>query len=162
MHRVLLIANRTCPCPIIHDTVAQRVRPHAEHEVRLVAPALTSRLAYWVSDVDPGRREARGRVEQALTRLDRRGVNATGTIGDEDPWLAITDALADFPADEIVIATFPPGASHWTEKHLVERARAELDLPVHHVISEYGLEDEPSPAARPPGEGAAPASHPAA
>jgi len=151
MHRLLLIANRTCPCPVVHDAVADRVRDHEDHQVLLVAPALTTRLAYWVSDVDSGRAEAHGRVEQALARLDERGVRAIGAIGDADPWVAINDALVDFPADEIVIATHPPGQSHWTEKRLVDRARAALDFPVHHVISEYDLDDE---AAEPAIEGA--------
>jgi len=142
MHRLLLIANRTCACPAVHDAVADLLRDHDEHHVLLVAPALTSRLAYWVSDVDPGRAEARGRVEQALTGLEQRGVRAMGAIGDADPWVAITDALVDFPADEVVIATHPPDRSHWMEKRLIERAREALAHPVHHVVSEYGLEDE--------------------
>jgi len=146
MHRILVIANRTCPCPVVHDEVAARVEGHEEHEVLLVAPALTSRLAYWVSDVDPGRREAGQRVEQALTRLERRGVHAVGAIGDEHPWTAITDALAEFRADEVIIATFPPGQSHWTEKGLVDKARAELSQPVRHVVSEYGLKEEAAAA----------------
>jgi hypothetical protein len=44
--------------------------------------------------------------------LRRRGIIVRGEIGDADPLLAIADAPASFPADEIVIATLPAGQSN--------------------------------------------------
>ena len=59
---------------------------------------------------------------------------ARGAVGDSNPVQAIEDALAEFPADEIVISTHPPERSNWLEKKTVERARERFDLPITHVV----------------------------
>ena len=72
--------------------------------VLVVAPALNSRLRRWASDEDRARRRAAERLRAYLDQLEKHGVHAEGRVGDADPLLAIADALAIFPADEIVIA----------------------------------------------------------
>jgi hypothetical protein len=72
--------------------------------VLVVAPALNSRLRRWASDEDRARRRAAERLRAYLDQLEKLGVHAEGRVGDTDPLLAIADALAMFPADEIVIA----------------------------------------------------------
>ena len=44
--------------------------------------------------------------------------------------------LALFPADEVPIATHPPRASCRLERDVVDRARARVAAPVHHVVVE--------------------------
>jgi hypothetical protein len=142
--RILVIANRTCPCPALADDVAARAGdPPAD--VLVVAPALNARLRHWVSDVDAAIAAARERLDRAVANLAERGVTARGTVGDSDPVLAIEDALADFRATEIVISTHPPGRSNWLEKNLPERVAMRFDLPVSHLISRHGL-DAAAPA----------------
>jgi hypothetical protein len=145
-HAILVIANRTCPCPALVDEVARRAidRPA---EVLVVAPALNSRLRHWVSDIDGAVARARDRVEFAVAELRERGVSARGEVGDADPLLAIADALAGFPASEIVIATHPQGRSNWLERGLIEKATARFDLPITHLVSSYGLVADGAPAA---------------
>src|SRR5438309_3183825 len=128
---ILVIANRTCPCPTLVDEVARRAG-ETPREVLVVAPALNSRLRHWVSDVDGAIARAHDRVELAVVELRERGVSARGEVGDSDPMLAITDALANFPASEIMIATHPAGQSNWLERRLIENAGAHLDIPVTH------------------------------
>jgi GABA permease len=135
--RILVIANRTCPCQELHDLV--RGRAGEGTEVAIVAPALNGRLAHMVSDTDGAVKAARERLDAAVEGLREHGVDAQAVVGDSDPFTAIADALARFPAEEIVISSWPPEHSNWLEKDLVERTRAEFDGPVHHVISEYGL-----------------------
>ena len=93
--------------------------------VLVVAPALNSRLRRWVSDEDRARRHASERLRAYLDQLEQHGVNAEGRVGDADPLLAIADALATFPADEIVIAAdaVPPA------EHLARRARKRFSIP---------------------------------
>ena len=78
------------------------------------------------------------RLELALADLRDRGVRARGDVGDANPILAIADALADFPATEIVIATDSPGRRHWLERGLIAKARARFDIPITQLGSSYG------------------------
>jgi GABA permease len=136
--RVLVIANRTCPCPTLADELA-RSAGEGPIEVLVVAPALNSRLRHWVSDVDAAVAGANERVGLALAELRSRGITARGEVGDANPLLAIADALATFPAEELWFVTYPPGVSNWLERGLVEKAQARYDMPITHLVSTYDL-----------------------
>jgi hypothetical protein len=43
--------------------------------------------------------------EETVERMDEEGIDAAGDTGESDPLLAIQDALATLPADEIVLFT---------------------------------------------------------
>jgi hypothetical protein len=131
---ILVVANRTCPCPMLLDEVARRVSD-APIDVLVVVPALNSRLRHWLSDIDDAVARAHERLEIALADLRTRGVRARGEVGDANPLVAIDDALAHFPASAIVIATLPPGESNWLERGLIEKATARFDVPVTHLVS---------------------------
>ena len=53
--------------------------------------------------------------------LHAAGFDARGTIGDDDPVQALGDALAGFPAVEVLVVT--SADTHWLEHDLFERAR---------------------------------------
>ena len=101
----------------------------AHADVVVVAPALNSRLRRWVSDEDAARRRAEERLGTLVDRLRLITGHVEGRVGDADPLLAIGDALATFPADEIVVAA---GAEYSTGRalELVARARERFALPV--------------------------------
>jgi GABA permease len=141
LQKILVVANRTCPCPALVDEVAERAA-RAPSDVLVVAPALNSWLRHWVSDVDEAVSRAHERVEIAVGCLRERGVNARGEVGDANPVLAIADALASFPATEIVIATHPPGRSNWLERGLIEKVRVRFEVPITHLVSTYGLAEQ--------------------
>ena len=138
---ILVVANRTCPCPMLLDEVARRASD-APVDVLVVVPALNSRLRHWLSDIDDAGARAHERLEVALADLRTRGVSARGEVGDANPLVAIDDALARFPASEIVIATLPPGQSNWLERGLIHNARARFDVPVTHLVSSEGLVEQ--------------------
>ncbi len=135
---LLVVANQTCPCPALLDHVHSRAAD-ADAEVLIVAPALSPRLKHWASDTDASVEGARQRLAEATDGLTERGIKAKGTIGDSEPLRAIEDALATFPAQEILIGTHPPESSHWLEKGLIDRARSQFEIPVLHIESRYGL-----------------------
>lgn len=139
-HRVLVVANRTCPCPALLREVARRREEHDDVAVLLVAPALNSRLRHYLSDVDPALAAARARLDLAAANLAELGLRASTEIGDANPRVAIADALARFSAAEIIVSTLPPGRSNWLERGLIERAREEFGVPVTHLVSHYGAE----------------------
>jgi len=134
---LLLIANRTCPCPDVLEEVRRRA---IDGEVLVVAPALNRRLAHYVSDTDAAVRAARERLDRAIGWLVEAGIEARGEVGDADPVRAIEDALAGFPATEIMISTHPPERSNWLEKDIVRRAGECSGLPIVHLVSRYDLD----------------------
>jgi GABA permease len=137
-HRILVIANAPCPCPMLSDEVARRALERPT-DVVVVAPALNSRLRHLVSDMDEAVVQAQERLEVVVTELRDRDVSARGDVGDTNPILAIADALAYFPATEIMIATHPRGESHWLERRLIEKARARFDVPITELVSGSGV-----------------------
>src|SRR6476619_2767212 len=109
------------------DSVAPDDVPDAE--VLVVAPAVNSWLRRWVSDEDGARRRAEQRAAAFVEDLERRGIHAGRRIGDADPVQAIADALATFPADEIVIAGAPEPRTRLVDE-LASRARRRFSVPV--------------------------------
>ena len=132
-HRLLVVANESCG-PAVCDAVRAAAAEPAE--ILVIAPALTKgRLEYWTGDLDAAERDAREKLTRALDALRGAGLAARGHVGDPDPAQAIVDALHEFPADEIVIATHPEERSNWLERRVVARARG-LGVPVTHVVVE--------------------------
>ena len=129
--KVLVIANETVAGRELMDAVKERAEGG---EVLVVAPALNTRLRHLFADVDKAREAAEGRLHESLKHLEEAGIHARGAVGDTDPVRAMGDALFEFDADEIVISTHPPGRSNWMEKGVVDRARAETDIPITHVV----------------------------
>ena len=132
-HKVLVIANETVGGDELLALLGTR-SIDVDEQVLLVCPALNSRVRTWTSDEDPARAGAQERLDASLSRLAEAGVSARGEIGDGDPLQALEDALREFPADEIVVSTHPPGRSHWLEQGVVENARLRFDVPVTHVV----------------------------
>lgn len=136
---ILVVANRTCECPALHEEIAHRAAPGAD--VLVVAPALNSRLRHWVSDSDGAEQAAADRVQAAVEQLKERGVDARGEVGDAEPLNAIADTLHGFDAQEILFSTHPPGESHWLENGLIEKAQERFAQPVVHLVSHYGVDE---------------------
>jgi GABA permease len=78
---------------------------------------------------------ARRRLEIALERFRKVGLEVTGEVGDARPLQAIDDVLDRESFDEIVLSTLPPRFSRLLKLDLVHRVEAAYRLPVRHVIS---------------------------
>ena len=139
-HRILLVANDAVGGRALLKELGDRTAGRSS-EILVVSPALTgSGLKRWASDVDRARAEAERRRAQSVSALEAAGLEVTGEVGDPDPIVAIESALLHFPANEVIICTHPPGRSPWLERGVVERARAEVALPVTHVVVDPELE----------------------
>jgi hypothetical protein len=142
--RILVVANETLPGAALRAEIAHRSRGQRA-DVRVVCPALNTKIKHWVSDEDEARRQAQERLEATLAQLRREGIDAQGDIGDDDPVQAMEDALRLFPADEAIISTHPHGRSNWLEQDVVGRARERFALPINHVVVDLEHEREPAP-----------------
>jgi len=154
-HRLLVIANTTCTGPELF----REIREHADEtdtEVLIVAPALTSRLRYWMSDEDAGTAAAQQRLATSIERCEAAGIPVRGALGDADPLAATDDAVRTFHPDEIIIATHPPGQSNWLEHGVVAQARERFNLPITHVEVD-GTHDDAHVVATEPVDRRAPA-----
>ena len=83
--RLLLVANRTCPCPALPGQVLERVGDRGG-EVLVLAPALNSRLRHWMSDSDGAMRDAEQRMSATIDALRHHGLNVRGEVGDAIRW----------------------------------------------------------------------------
>jgi hypothetical protein len=120
--------------PISGDALRSALGDDAgEAEVMVVAPALDSRTRFWTSDNDDAIARAERVQQETVERLGEDGVDAVGDTGEADPLLALQDALATFPAEEILIVTRPEGDQNWAEEDLVEQAQGRFDVPVRHM-----------------------------
>lgn len=130
--RILVVADETVVGEELPREIVDKARG-LDAEVRVVFPALNTRLRHYVSDVDRARAEAESRLERSLETLDHEGIPARGELGDSDPVQALQDALASGGADEVIIATRSPSRVNWLEKDIVERARKVSSLPITYV-----------------------------
>ena len=99
---VLAVALEPFEASALHDALVAQA---GAVEVAVVAPALNTRLRHWVLRRGRARAAAAGRLDAWLAALEAAGVRATGWVGDADPMHAIADALAVFPADELLVVT---------------------------------------------------------
>jgi hypothetical protein len=133
---VLVVASE----PLAGDELVRELGRGEDVELDVLAPILASRAHYWASDVDDEREEARRRLEASLAWAAGHGLTAKGEVADPDPLVAIEDELRDFGADEVIVVTHPRDSETWQERGELERLRAELDVPVVHVVARDGAE----------------------
>ena len=125
-YNVLVVASVTASSP----ELIRALRARAEKgpaTFTLVVPA--TRLA-------GGRPAALERLEQALQFLREAGLDADGSVGDENPVLAVIDVWHPGRFDEIVVSTLPIRLSKWLHAGLPERIAKLTGAPVAHVVSE--------------------------
>lgn len=139
-HRVLVLANQTVEADELREEL-KRIDETGQAQYFVCVPA---------NPVDTGQAEHKGAVfiweatvEAAQQRLDytldslrSAGLDAEGALGEYRPMQALADAVKQFGPDRIVICTLPPDRSAWLRFDVVERARAEYEVPVTHVVAE--------------------------
>jgi hypothetical protein len=85
---------------------------------------LPTHLAWLTNDDAEATAAAGQRLDEALAEASSQGVAAGGTVGSDDDLLTVIgDALAQFPADEILLETRPDSERHWRVEDLAEKVR---------------------------------------
>lgn len=130
--RVLVVASEQCVGPVLKREILQRDQGGGVN-VLMVAPALTDRLHYWMSDTDSAIRQARERLDSSIGKISSEEMMICGEVGDPDPLQALEDAIGTFKPHEIIIVTHPIETSNWLERAVVEQARHHYSLPVAHI-----------------------------
>jgi hypothetical protein len=133
--RTLVVANESIDAPALQETLAAHA---GATDVVVVAPAPNPRLRDRMSGARPGHRDAARRLDEGVADLALAGVRVDGWVSGSDPLQAIGEALAVFPADEILVAAQPDERAGWLAHDLVERACAQFSLPVLDLPVEAG------------------------
>ena len=102
-------------------------------EVKVVVPAVRQGVLDWLANDERAFAHARDVAERTAEALPGETVEATP--GEADVDLAIRDALATFPADEIVVAVHPDDEAGAVESAATRTIPAELDgVPVRRLV----------------------------
>lgn len=137
-HRVLVLANQTVESRELLDEL-RRIDADRSATYFVVVPASpieAGTAARGPLDLlEATRKVAQDRLDSTLRTLRSDDLEANGEIGDARPLRALAGAVHDFHPDQIVIATLPPEESVWQRFDVVDRARAEYDVPVTHVVA---------------------------
>jgi hypothetical protein len=142
--RILVVANGIVEGKAFRRATGLRRSDEQYAEVRVIAPALNSRLRHWLSDEDEARGRADLRLAATLESLCAAGIEADGRVGDADPLQAIADALVEFQPEEIVIATQPDQRSNWATRDLFGHVRRRFAQSVVQIVTESGEDARPA------------------
>jgi len=132
--RLLIAADAGCSPTALRSAVLDRV-PTRDAELFVVAPVLASPLHYLTESESAEVSDARGRLRALLDALERAGFTARGMVGADDPLLAIGDALAAFPAPEILLVVDDEARRGWLERDLERSVRDTYGVHVSTVVS---------------------------
>ncbi|HEV2975359.1 MAG TPA: hypothetical protein VGX69_10270 [Solirubrobacteraceae bacterium] len=141
MKEVLVVANRTLGGAKLLDAVRARAAD-GDVRFRLVVPQSKPTAGLVVYD-EAVRESAQARVDLALSLVASESIDATGEVGDADPFLATMDAIAAHRPDEIIVSTHPALSSGWLRRDLIERIRNASGLPVEHIVIDLAQEGLP-------------------
>jgi hypothetical protein len=131
--KILVLANETIGGRSLIEKVQERQGEDVEYWV--VVPRARPRRGNVVYD-EAVRDMAQVRVDLMLAFMRDNGIKGGGEVGDPDPFLAATDAIAAERVDEVIVSTLPAETSGWMKRDLPERLREVTGLPVEHVISD--------------------------
>ena len=134
-YRLLVVASRelSAPEPVeqladLAEAGARALGVAADPELVVLAPAVSSALDRWASDVAEARAGAQRRLAVSVAALLKAGLEARGAVGDADAVQAIEDELRGFPAQEVAVLRGPGiGAAE------LEEIRRRLDRPVREL-----------------------------
>jgi hypothetical protein len=116
-----------------HPERALRGQLDDTDELKVIVPVVRQGFLDWLAMDERARSEAAASAERAAEVLPGDVVDARA--GEADVPLAIQDALATFPADEIVLVTRPEEEAGWLERGQDEEAeRTYAGLPLRHVV----------------------------
>ncbi|MEO6579313.1 MAG: hypothetical protein ABIO99_10515, partial [Candidatus Limnocylindria bacterium] len=128
---VLAFLNEVAGGRKLLAAIRGRVAAGAEH-VALAAPQ-NQPVSGQIVDVDEVRDAALSRVEVTQQVLAQFGIEASASIFDPDPPLALDDAVRAFSPSEVLISSLASTRFGLARKDLIEWARARFTVPVEHI-----------------------------
>jgi len=141
MANVLVLANQTIGGQTLQDAVRNRAAD-GDATFFLVVPQNRPSHGNVIYD-DAVKDAAQVRIDLALAFMREEGLEATGEVGDADPFNAAMDAIAQHAIDEVILSTLPITSSGWLRRDLPERIEQASGLPVEHVVTDLAADGLP-------------------
>jgi hypothetical protein len=130
----LVLANETIAGAKLLDTVRE-LGSQENARFHVVVPLTRPRHGNVIYD-EAVRDGAQVRVDLFLAFMKDEGIEATGEVGDQDPFNAVMDVLRERRIDEIIVSTLPAASSGWLRRDLIERLEEASGRPVHHIVQD--------------------------
>lgn len=121
--RLLVVVETPIEAARLRARVRSAIGGRRPADVLVVCPVRASALHFLTDAEEPEHERAQSLLERTLEGLEDLRVPVGGSLGTDDPLQAIGDALAAFPADEIVVVEPERGRRTWLERDLEQRAR---------------------------------------
>lgn len=137
--RIVILAHRTAAGPHLQRAVKARIGD-GPCRFTLIVPAQAPEGFVWTEH--QAQTETQSVVDEALEIFRGLGAQIDGIVGDRRPLLALDDYLRHEDADEIIVSTFPMGASRWLRQDLPHRVERTFDVKMTHVVDERVVADQ--------------------
>jgi hypothetical protein len=124
---VLVVASQTAGSQHLLDALIHRAE-RSPIKVTLVMPAQGPGLA--------GREALREPLDQALAAMRAAGLEAEGSIGDNNPMDAVAEYFDPSRHDEVIVCTLPGRSSKWLQHDFPHRVARFTGLSVTHVVAD--------------------------
>jgi hypothetical protein len=114
------------------DAIRETLGEHVD-QLKVVVPAVRQGVLDWLANDERAFAHARDEAERTAAALPGETVEAAA--GEADVTLAIRDALATFPADEIIVAVHPREQAGAVEQAATTGVARSLDgIPVRRLV----------------------------
>lgn len=142
MKEILVVANRTLGGAKLLETVRAHAASEGGARYRLIVPQSRPTAGLVIYD-EAVRESAQVRLDLAISAMASEGIEVTGEVGDDDPFLATMDAVGERRPDQIIVSTHPAIHSGWLRRDLIERIQNASGLPVEHIVVDLEHESLP-------------------
>jgi hypothetical protein len=133
--RVLIVVDPTIADARVVRPAVSAVVERRPAEVYVVAPILATRVSWVTNDDADAIADAEQRLASTLQQLYDEDVEASGAVGGDEAILTVIgDALAEFPADEIIIAVHVDQDQHWRERNIADKIRSRHSQPLTELL----------------------------
>lgn len=123
--RYLVVANQTLGGDALRDKVGE-LRAAGDVRFHVLVPAGSD---------EAGAAQASFRLRRTVDELQEQGLAATGSLGPEDPYEAVSEILRVDEFDEVILSTLPASASRWLGLDLPTRIERAYKVPVQVVTA---------------------------
>ena len=134
--RVLVVLSVPVEDPSAVEEIAREVGIHddvGDAEVVVLAPARSTFLDRWATDLRRSREEAQRDLVITVASLAKADVDAHASVGDADLVQATEDRLREFAADELILTTGAPDQDPDGEA-AAEQLRERLPIPFRRIV----------------------------